>query len=71
MPYEALPSIVDRYNDNKDGADVEVEKGDRITTIEMNSGAFFERGSAILPAVLSAPDLPTLTGWREKFLPFR
>ncbi len=48
MPYEALPSIIDRYNDNKDGKDVEVEKGDRITTIEMNSGAFFERGSAIL-----------------------
>ena len=45
-PLDALPSIVDRYEDK----DVEVEKGDRITTIEMNSGAFFQRGSAVLNA---------------------
>ncbi len=47
MPFEALPSIVDRYNDNGK-EDVEIEKGDRITTIEMNSGTFFDIGSAIL-----------------------
>lgn len=50
MPYEALPSIVDRYNDGSNNKDVELEKGDRITTIEMNSAAFFERGSATLSA---------------------
>ena len=43
--YEALPSIVDRFEDNKD---VEVEKGDRITTIEMNSAPFFPVGAATL-----------------------
>jgi chemotaxis protein MotB len=43
--FEALPSIVDRFEDNKD---VEVEKGDRITTIEMNSAPFFPRGAATL-----------------------
>lgn len=49
MPFEALPSIVDRYNDEGQ-EDVEIEKGDRITTIEMNSGTFFDIGSAILNA---------------------
>lgn len=48
MPFEALPSIVDRYNDDGKKDDVEVEKGDRITTIEMNSGTFFGIGSADL-----------------------
>ena len=43
--YKALPSIVDRFQDNKD---VEVEKGDRITTIEMNSAPFFPVGAATL-----------------------
>lgn len=43
--YEALPSIVDRFPQNKD---VEVEKGDRITTIEMNSAPFFPLGAATL-----------------------
>jgi len=43
--YEALPSIVDRFPANKD---VEVQKGDRITTIEMNSAPFFPRGAANL-----------------------
>ncbi len=43
--FEALPSIVDRFEDNKD---VEVEKGDRITTIEMNSAPFFPVGTAVL-----------------------
>lgn len=43
--YEALPSIVDRFPDQKD---VEIEKGDRITTIEMNSAPFFARGAANL-----------------------
>ena len=43
--YEALPSIVDRFEDSKD---VEVEKGDRITTIEMNSAPFFPVGAATL-----------------------
>ncbi len=43
--YEALPSIVDRFVDQND---VEVEKGDRITTIEMNSAPFFPKGAATL-----------------------
>jgi chemotaxis protein MotB len=43
--YEALPSIVDRFPQNKD---VEVQKGDRITTIEMNSAPFFPKGAAAL-----------------------
>jgi chemotaxis protein MotB len=43
--YKALPSIVDRFDDNKD---VEMEKGDRITTLEMNAAPFFQRGSANL-----------------------
>lgn len=43
--FEALPSIVDRFEDNKD---VEIEKGDRITTIEMNSAPFFPKGAATL-----------------------
>lgn len=45
LPFEALPSIVDRYRDNET---VEVEKGDRITTIEMNSAPFYAVGSANL-----------------------
>lgn len=48
MPFEALPSIVDRFN--KDEDNVEVEKGDRITTIEMNSAPFYNVGSANLTA---------------------
>jgi chemotaxis protein MotB len=44
--YDALPSIVDRYNDKKE--DVQVDKRDRITTIEMNSAAFYKRGAATL-----------------------
>ncbi len=48
MPFEALPSIIDRYNDDGKKDDVEIEKGDRITTIEMNSGTFFDIGSADL-----------------------
>lgn len=43
--YQALPSIVDRFDDKKD---VEMEKGDRITTLEMNAAPFFQRGSANL-----------------------
>lgn len=43
--FEALPSIVDRFPDQKD---VEVQKGDRITTIEMNSAPFFPKGAAAL-----------------------
>lgn len=43
--YEALPSIVDRFADNKD---VEIQKGDRITTIDMNSAPFFGVGAAAL-----------------------
>ncbi len=43
--FEALPSIVDRYEGSED---VEVEKGDRITTIEMNSAPFFPVGAATL-----------------------
>ena len=43
--YDALPAIVDRYRKNKD---VEVTKGSRITTIEMNAAPFFARGSADL-----------------------
>lgn len=51
QPFEALPSIVDRYNkDENDNKAVEIEKGDRITTIEMNSAPFFEKGSAVLSA---------------------
>ena len=46
-PFKALPSIVDRYHNDKD-VEVEVEKGDRISTIEMNSAPFFGRGSAVL-----------------------
>ncbi len=62
MPFEALPSIVDRFN--KDEENVEVEKGDRITTIEMNSAPFYNVGSANLNAEgLELLDelLPTLT----------
>ncbi len=43
--YEALPSIVDRYPEQQK---MEVEKGDKITTIDMNSSSLFERGSATL-----------------------
>ncbi len=45
LPYKALPSIVDRYNGSEN---IEIEKGDRITTIEMNSAPFFAKGSATL-----------------------
>lgn len=44
MPFEALPAIVDRFNKEE----VEIDKGDRITTIEMNSAPFYDRGSANL-----------------------
>ena len=44
--FKALPSIVDRFDDPN--RDVEVEKGDRITTIEMNSAPFFDVGAAAL-----------------------
>ncbi len=44
--FEALPSIVDRFDDPD--KDVEIEKGDRITTIEMNSAPFFPIGNATL-----------------------
>lgn len=44
--FKALPSIVDRFDDPS--RDVEVEKGDRITTIEMNSAPFFAVGAAAL-----------------------
>src|SRR5688572_5729842 len=40
MPFEALPSIVSQFNKE----DVEVEKGDRITTIEMDTASFYDRG---------------------------
>ena len=43
--YKALPSIVDRFDEK---TDVEMEKGDRITTLEMNAAPFFQRGSANL-----------------------
>lgn len=45
--FEALPSIVDRYDGNEE-VEVEVDKGDRITTIEMNSAPFFPVGAATL-----------------------
>jgi chemotaxis protein MotB len=45
-PYDRLPSIVDMYEQGK-GVHVEQE-GDRITSIEMDSSAFFASGSAIL-----------------------
>lgn len=45
LPYQALPSIVDRYHKDDN---VEIEKGDRITTIEMNSAPFFSIGAAQL-----------------------
>ncbi len=44
-PFKALPSIVDRFNGNEN---IEIEKGDRITTIEMNSAPFFPKGAATL-----------------------
>lgn len=43
--YEALPSIVDRFANDKD---IEVQKGDSITTIDMNSAPFFAVGAAAL-----------------------
>jgi len=47
IPFEALPSIVDRYH----AKDMDVEKeGDRITRIEMNSAPFFDKGAASLNA---------------------
>lgn len=62
LPFEALPSIVDRFNKSEDN--VEVEKGDRITTIEMNSAPFYNVGSANLNAeglALLDELLPTLS----------
>jgi chemotaxis protein MotB len=47
MPFKALPSIVDRFNKEEAEA-VEVEQGDRITTIELNSAPFYAPGSAVL-----------------------
>ncbi len=44
--FKALPSIVDRFDDPQ--RDVEVDKRDRITTIEMNSAPFFPKGAALL-----------------------
>jgi len=64
VPFDALPSIVDRYNDEKKDKDVEVQKGDRITTIEMNSAPFYDRGAASLNpegVELLKKLLPTLT----------
>lgn len=44
--YDRLPSIVDMHEKGK-GVNIEQE-GDRITTIEMDSSAFFASGSSIL-----------------------
>ena len=44
--YDRLPSIVDMYDQGK-GVHIEQE-GDRITSIEMDSSAFFSSGSAVL-----------------------
>jgi len=44
----SLPDIVDQVK-LQGGANIE-QKGDRITTLEMNSAAFFESGSATLSA---------------------
>ncbi len=44
--YDRLPSIVDMYNKGE-GVHIEQE-GDRITSIEMDSSAFFASGSSIL-----------------------
>ncbi|MCE7887587.1 MAG: hypothetical protein DYH13_08840 [Alphaproteobacteria bacterium PRO2] len=44
--YDRLPSIVDMYNKGE-GVHIEQE-GDRITTIEMDSSAFFASGSSVL-----------------------
>lgn len=45
MPFDALPAIIGDFT-QRDG--VQVEQGERITTIEMNSAAFFGSGSAVL-----------------------
>jgi chemotaxis protein MotB len=45
MPFDALPAIVGDFT-AKDG--VQVEQGERITTIELNSAAFFASGAAVL-----------------------
>ena len=47
VPFESLNSIVGRYNVNVEKA-VEIRQGDTITTIEMNSAAFFGSGQASL-----------------------
>lgn len=47
VPFKALPSIVDRFPDNRP---VAIEKGDRITTMEMNTASFFGKGNADLSA---------------------
>lgn len=44
--YDRLPSIVDMY-EKGEGVHIEQE-GDRITTIEMDSSAFFASGSSVL-----------------------
>ncbi|MGB4058443.1 MAG: OmpA family protein, partial [Alphaproteobacteria bacterium] len=44
--YDRLPSIIDMYEKGK-GVNVKQE-GDRITTLEMDSSAFFASGSSIL-----------------------
>jgi chemotaxis protein MotB len=45
-PSTSLPEIVDRL---KAGGPADIEqKGDRITTLQMNSAAFFDSGSAVL-----------------------
>lgn len=47
LPFKALPAIVDRFNTEQE-TNVEVEKGDRITTVEMNTASFYDPGSANL-----------------------
>ncbi len=44
--YDRLPSIVDMYEQGK-GVNIEQE-GDRITTLEMDSSAFFASGASVL-----------------------
>jgi len=46
--FKALPSIIDRYDDNAPPPEIETDKSDRITTIEMNSAPFFPVGAASL-----------------------
>ncbi len=44
-PFEAMSSIIDNYRSQ---GDINIEEGDRITTIEMSSAPFFSSGSADL-----------------------